>query len=77
MNVIGCHGYQVNWCHCVRTFLLIFKNVFFQQELTKMFQLRDTNECDRLPWLPSQLVSLCEDIPSDIHRQACVISFFR
>ena len=31
-----------------------------------MFQLTDTNECDRLPWLPSQLVSLCEDISSDI-----------
>ena len=31
-----------------------------------MFQLTDTNECNRLPWLPSQLVSLCEDISSDI-----------
>ena len=35
-----------------------------------MFQLTDTNECDRLPWLPSQLVSLCEDISSD--NQKCI-----
>ena len=42
-----------------------------------MFQLTDTYEGDGLPWLPSQLVSLCEDISSDIQRQASVISFFR
>ena len=33
-----------------------------------MFQLTDTKECDRLPWLPSQLVSLCEDFSSDIQK---------